>query len=485
MKDTRLLKLIKTFTKEELKSFEKFLQSPFLKPARDTSDLYYYIIKFFPDYETSKLEKEKIFAKIFKGESYNEKKILNLIFELTKAAEDFLAFNTIMNDEVEFLLNLSKGYIEKNLSDESNRVNRLIEKKLKPALSPGKDYISKFRRLNYLKSIFFMENHDYENYLMGVKKYFETSAVQFIIDYTEIVGSIGPAMNTYGINIKSKFIESVIQSFDLEKILEVLEKSEFENKHMILLHYYLLKTNLEPENKLHYEMLRDLFYELLPSFEREDKCTIFNQLTNYCTRKNNKEFLAEGLKVYKAMLENDAYSVSENEYMQIPLYRNIIQFCISLEETEWFEFFIDNYSKFLHPEHRKDLRNYSFAYLYFIKKEFDKSLESVSEINQELFLFKPDLRNLMLKIYYEVNYIEPAFSLVDSYKHFLSNTNEVTNSFKEKYTKFLNFYFQLLKIKIKQSKEHPSYYKEMIEKEKELINKIWLLEKAEELIKKK
>jgi len=66
MNDTRLLKLIRTFSKEELKSFEKFLQSPFLKPARDTSKLYQYIIKFYPDYEASKLEKEKVFKKLFK-----------------------------------------------------------------------------------------------------------------------------------------------------------------------------------------------------------------------------------------------------------------------------------------------------------------------------------------------------------------------------------------------------------------------------------
>ena len=63
MKDTRLLKLIRTFTKEELKSFEKFLQSPFLRPARDTTGLYNYIIKYFPEYDPENLEKKKIYKK--------------------------------------------------------------------------------------------------------------------------------------------------------------------------------------------------------------------------------------------------------------------------------------------------------------------------------------------------------------------------------------------------------------------------------------
>ncbi|MBK8553223.1 MAG: hypothetical protein IPL53_20050 [Ignavibacteria bacterium] len=105
----------------------------------------------------------------------------------------------------------------------------------------------------------------------------------------------------------------------------------------------------------------------------------------------------------------------------------------------------------------------------------------MSKIDQDLFLFKQDLKNLMLQIYYELDHIEPAFSMVDSYKHFLSNTNEVSDSLKKFSVNYLNYYFKLLKIKSGQSKEQASYYKSRIEKEKEVVNKNWLLEKAEEL----
>ena len=237
MKDTRFIKLIRTFSKEELKSFDKFLQSPYLKPARDTTELFYYISKFYPDYDNAKLEKEKVFKSLFKNESYNEKKLLNLIFDLTNAAEDFLALNTIMDDETEFLLNLSKGYMKKNLIEESNRVNKIIEKKLVPGFSQSKDYISKFRELSYLKSSYFTEIHDFEKHLLNEKDYFETSAVQFIIDYTRIIESVAIAQNTYGINLNSNFIDSVISSFDLERLLTALEKSDNKNKHLILLHF--------------------------------------------------------------------------------------------------------------------------------------------------------------------------------------------------------------------------------------------------------
>ena len=90
----------------------------------------------------------------------------------------------------------------------------------------------------------------------------------------------------------------------------------------------------------------------------------------------------------------------------------------------------------------------------------------------------------MLPLYYELDHIEAAFSMVDSYKHFLANTKEVSESIKKYSVNFLGFYYNLLKIKSGQSKEKAGYFKDLIEKEKTVINRIWLLEKASELSKK-
>lgn len=488
MKDTRLIKLIKTFTKEELKSFEKFLQSPFLRPARDTTQLYKYIVNLFPEYDPAKTEKRKVFKKLFGDEEYSEKKIQNLIFYLTKAAEDFLAFNTLMEDETEFLLSLSKGYLNKKLSDESNRVNKLIEKKMQPGFSQKKDYISKFRKLSYLKSSYFIEMNEFEN-LIGMKmEYFEAASVQFIIDYVEIVSSIIPAKETYGKEMNNYFIDSIINNFDLEKLEKFLEKSDYKDKSIILIHYYLLKISSEGDNTFFYYLLRDLFYDTLTELDREEKYILFGRLINYCVQKigkNEKEFIKEGLHVCKKMLENNAYSHSENEYMQVMTYRNINQFCISSKDYKWLEYFIEKYTECLQPELREDLKNLSYGYLYYSRKEFEKALVELSKINHEFFLFKTDLKNLMLILYYEMNYIEPAYSMVDSYKHFLSNTKEITAPYKKIFNNFLNLYFDLLKMKCGQSKEKASFIKNIILKENQLVSRSWLLEKADELISKK
>lgn len=486
MNDTKLIRLIKTFNKEELKSFEKFLKSPFFKPTRKILTLYEYITKFYPNYGSDKLEKKKVFKKLFSDEEFNEKKISNLIYDLTKAAEDFLAHNTLKDDKTEYLLNLSKGYLLKNLPNESFSIDKIIEKKLHPGFSPGKDYISKLRRLTYLKSSYYTERNDFKNIIECKKNYFEASAVQFIIDYIEIVSSQKPAQTTYGKNLENYFIDSIVKSFNIEKLLKLLEKSDYTNKFLIALHYYRLKTIQDPENINYYFLFRDLFYKNISNFDREEKSFIFNHLVNYCVQKVGKnldDFKKEGLEVYKKMLNSNAYSFSETGHMHAMNYRNIVQFCFTLRETKWFEYFIEKYSDCLNPEHREDLRYLSYSYLYFMRKEFEKALVMVSKINHEFFIFKADLKNLMLKIYYELNYFEQAFSMVYSYKSFLQKTKEITKPFKEVYGNFLKFYFELLKIKSQQNKKGLLFIKNKIEKENKLVSKRWLLEKSDQLAK--
>jgi len=485
MKDTRLIRILSTFSKDELKSFQKFLESPFLKPGRNTVILFEYIIKFHPEFDDGKIEKQKVFKKLFKDETYSEKKMLNLIYDLTKTAENFIAYNAMINDETEYLFNLSKGYVARNLHDESYRVNRSIEKTLKPGFSPMIDYISKLRRLTYLKSLYFTQKNDFENLIKSKNNYFEASAIQFIIDFSEIVSVKKPALNTYGNKMENMMVESITKSFDVKKLLTTLESADYDKKSLISLHYYILKTNEEPDNKLYFYKLRDVFYESLNDYDRGERCLIFSNLVNYCVQRSvgNVEFRKEGLEVYKKMITSESYSFLETEYIDVITYRNIIQYCISQKDSEWMKFFLDNYSDKVQPDLREDLKNLSYGNLNFIRKEFEKALDSCSKINSEFFLFKTDLKNLMLKIYYELKYYEPAFSMIDSYKHFLSNTKEIMPSFKTVFGNFVKHYNDLLRIKSLQSTEDPLFIRKRIEKEEQVVNKSWLLEKAQELTK--
>ena len=69
MREIRLIKLLRSFTREELKAFGKFVSSPtFTSPPVKTILLYDHLIKFYPDFNSPELNKQEIFQKLFGGE---------------------------------------------------------------------------------------------------------------------------------------------------------------------------------------------------------------------------------------------------------------------------------------------------------------------------------------------------------------------------------------------------------------------------------
>jgi len=487
VKDFKIIEILRTFKKEELKLFDKFLESPFIKSRRNLHPILEGILKYYPEFLSPELTKENLFKELFVKEDYNDKKIMNLIFDLTKAAEDFLVHKAVDEDEIGSMMYLCRAYYKTKMLDSSMKVIKGVEKIIEPNFSTSYDYFSKLKQILAYKEAYLTEQNDFDKLINIKLKYFEASATQFIIDYTELLSYKETMLQTYDKKIESNFIKSVVESFNMEKFIKLTEKASGLNTNLILLHYYRLKTVESPNDLNHYYELRDFFYKIIDTLSRSEKYFVFSHLVNYCVQqfgKNFEEVKLEGLNVYKKMIENDAFSSSESEHMQTLTYRNIIQFCLTNKDAKWMEYFINEYTEKLSPEIRNDLKNFAFADLHFMEKNFDKALEFTSKINHEFFLFKMDLKNLLLNIYYELNYTEPAFSLVDSYKHFIANSKEISELHKETIKNYLKYYLIILKIKTKQSKEDIGEMKQKIKNEKKIVFRGWMLGKLEELSKK-
>lgn len=94
MKDPKLIAILKTFTPEEMKSFEKFIISPYHNKGRNFKPLLTMLKKLHPEYPPEKLTGEKIYRKIYPKNKYDEigspKVIKVLISQLTQIALTYL-----------------------------------------------------------------------------------------------------------------------------------------------------------------------------------------------------------------------------------------------------------------------------------------------------------------------------------------------------------------------------------------------------------
>ncbi|MBK6771843.1 MAG: hypothetical protein IPG78_06935 [Ignavibacteria bacterium] len=70
MPGTRLIKILKTLSTDEMNSFGVFLHSPFFKRSRNTIGLYYYLLDIHPEFKEELLDQIKVFK------NYFQKKIL-------------------------------------------------------------------------------------------------------------------------------------------------------------------------------------------------------------------------------------------------------------------------------------------------------------------------------------------------------------------------------------------------------------------------
>ena len=90
MHNFKLITYLKALSKPELNRFEKFVQSPYCNSKQQLHNLFKLIKPHFPSFTSPKLKREKVFAKLYPGQRFNDAKLRRLSTELVKLYEPFL-----------------------------------------------------------------------------------------------------------------------------------------------------------------------------------------------------------------------------------------------------------------------------------------------------------------------------------------------------------------------------------------------------------
>ena len=101
------------------------------------------------------------------------------------------------------------------------------------------------------------------------------------------------------------------------------------------------------------------------------------------------------------------------------------------------------------------------------------------KVKYEFFLFKLDVKNLMFKIYFELDYTEQAYSLLDAMRHYLSNAKDLSESIIARERNFIKYASELLKLKSESKILNSNYLKDKLENERYLEGRKWLLQKID------
>jgi len=491
LRHSNLVEMLKTFSKDELKEFDKFVRSPFHNNRNEVTSFWSELKKYHPSFEQKDFTREKLFAKLHppacgtgRKEKFRDDVISRLSSYLKSVIENYLSYKHFSENAFEKKLTLAKSLNEKNLDKLVEKQFKLCEETLDSNEGLDSTHLLNRYRLNSQKQEFYIGRKKTNSVIKTTMVVFESFINSFVSDLFPILTNITLVEREYNVKYNSELYAAFMNSFNAAQLLNKM-KNNTDDTNILLLavyHAYLVVQNFEDEG-LRSE-LKELLEKYSDRFERETIRYLYNYLLNaynYYARAGNSRHYRERLEIYKDLLSKNLLIDPKEEYLDREHLINITIFAVRLKEFDWAESFIEENIEKANPGERSDIYNYCKAIIAYHRKEYDTALSFIMKITFNVRKFYPKF--LLCQIYYDMDYTEQLFSFIDSYRHYLNTDKGVPKDIKRNELSFLSYLNKLVKIKCNNDyKGLPVLKKNTLENK--IQNREWLLEKIEELEKK-
>ncbi len=485
-KDTKLIAFLRTFSKIELSEFDKFLKSPYFKKERDPLPLYNYLKRHYPEFPPDKVIEEQIINELYPGEKSDDKKyrdlVRNISSTLLKAVNEFMIHSSVKNNVMLKNRIVLNGFLDRNLLKYYDQYLTDTYKELSMMNQESATVALEYFQLEQLNTRYFAYTLEYKKFLDHGIRSLEWNSAQFILNLIW-TAKIKYLEETYN-NAKpeSDFTNRIIEAIDIEKAIDAF--SAHEKYPQLLFNYYAYKSIINENDLDYYRKAKTIFIANRSNISRFEKNFFYADLMNILS--SGKD-ISDGYKrselfeIMSFCVEDKAYKVSDDDFMHPSFYRSAVIHSTAVREYDWAENFIENYTDELQPEYVDNMKYFSLAVVKFARGDFEESLQYVSKVKYDFVRLKTDVKFLMLKIYYELNLEDPAHFLIDTFKHYASDSKEISEDTRISVKNFLKHYSQLHKLKNTHKSSEVEFIRKTMDNEKLLYHKDWLLEKANEL----
>lgn len=483
MKNNKVFTVLRTFSKEDFREFGKFIASPFFAKGRNVVPLYRYLKKYYPDFDSPKMTHEKAFAEIFPGKKFSLQVLRNHLTAMQKMSEEYLFQVNIKREKPDYYIHLSDELQYRRIFGAADKI---VNEGFRAAGANGidKDYFLQNYLLEYNKDQLLQRKNEDEKRAEGIK----SMSSFFLGFFIAIAETIFDRLHTQSYNLNKPVVSNPLYIFikDFVKLDEYIGYLKQENSSMAEIYeIYLsqIKLCLEPENEPVYNRLRSLLGMNRNNLSRWQLFSIYGSLERITALLEAKDKKYSGLlfEVYKDELKYNIYSFVDDGPMQPGFFSGVVIQAAAQGEYKWALEFIKKYKNRVLPQYRESRHKHALALLAFEQGDFEKALKLISRIKYEAFAFRYYLKTLQLKIFYELGMYEEALMLIDTYRHFLKNTTSLPQFRKNRYSGFIKYTAQLLRAKDQKGDYAPWELKIEIEQETMLVEKQWLIKKADEL----
>ncbi len=471
MEKSKLISVLKSFSKKDILRFEKFLISPYFECKQFTVGLFNELKKYHPHY--NELDKKNIFKKSFPGKNYNDALLRKSLSLLTDYASKYI-ITQFPESESELgdygLVNYSRRHTLFNLCEQRLKKFNKMQQDAEIHL----DFFM-YRYLLEREKVFYkLAAFSQKDTCEAVITRNEYLLLDFINKFA--LGLYEMDANKSGFNYDYPSSPAYIfyKNFNFEKFLSGIRK-EYKYRYIYEISTNLMKMTFNPEDEVYFK-LKEAVMMHYNKFHFSVTFGLYTILSAYSARK----FKKENFEINKFMVEKDFF-LKIGAYFQLKDFIKTFKAAISADEIKWAEKFHTDYTRHLNPEHQKNTELYCSAMIHYYKKDFEKALEFLSKVKYQLFSYKQDINVMALEIHYELGNYETSLSLVDSYKHFLRENKFVEESSRNRYNSFINMYTKLFNARLKKDHFTIGLLKKEVENEIDTAGKEWLKKKIDEV----
>ena len=475
MQQSKLISLLRKFTKEEFKHFESFLLSPYFNQSQKLVKFFKLLEPHQPLFNSKKLEKEKLYEALHGPGKYNDSTMRELISDLFKLAKSFTLQRAIESDE------LQSGVLKFNWFYSRN-LEKLAESELDNIETVLEGYTEHNEVYYYHRWL-----NERNKFIIGIDK--SRDAAYKYFEKHDVAEQIHTLNRAYLVNFLSAYHH--FQAYKLaynysvdDGILLPLETLAApyirQGDTIVDMHFIIFQLTRTGDDKLYHE-LKEL---LLHKNNRVPESLVIQAaiaLKNHCAIKISdgfEPFRKEILQILRFEVENNYYLY--NGTLTYAFYFNVANIVSEADELDWADHFTDNYKHFLPEEYREDAYNYAKAHILFARGLFKDALRMALSCKIPFPVSKILIRNLVARSQYELGMLYELQTELDTHRHHLKD-EKLTEDYREKFQLFIQVMRPLAELKGNYNLKKLEALSRSVDKEKIFASKWWFQRKIKEL----
>lgn len=463
MKNHKLFILLKHLSAIERRELEKFLLSPSLNNRKLALQLFQIIKK-----QKGLTTKENIFPYLFPKQKYKDEKMRLAMSQLVKKIEEFLVYQYQKNQTVENAKILATVYRSKKLEKPFEQtIQNAYQAQDKNALRNAKYFYNRYELA--------LENYNYEASVRTTE--LNLQEVSDSLDTSFLILKLQQACLSLS---HQAVFQQDYQMGLLSLILPYIERNNLTKIPAVGIYYYCYLALNKQEAHQNFRKFKHLLFEYRLQFPPEEWNNLFLLGTNICIKIINSgdhSYLKEILELYKQGLITEA--LLENGVLSRFVYQNIVTSGMRTDDLKWTRQFLYDYKEKVEKEYRESAFRFNLARLAYHEKNYAEAMDLLRDTDQKDLLINLYSKNLLLKIYYELEEFKLLESFLDAFQIYLRR-KKVTQSFKENYSNIIYFTQKLMKVN-PFNVEAKKQLRERITNAPILTEREWLLKQLEEL----